>query len=783
MADDNKVALEFGAKTGELDGALGKLREGLQGLGEHLKGSFDPATAASMALGMGIERLGEELGKFVSEVVHEAIHAYAEWGEQVEHMQHRLGGSAESLSSLKVALDAVGVGQGEYEAIARRLPMILEQHADKFRAAGVAYADANGNLLSASATIQNINTYLQTFSAGAARNAAGADLMGRSYAMMADMVELTAQRQAEATEVAKQFGLTMSQYDLEATNDFNAETNLLHSALHGFYVTIGSALTPALTALATALRSLLVPAFDAFSVVVKVIGVLFDGLVMSATLVIAAIDALAASFELLIRLSAAAATALSGNFAGGMAQAKAVAEDYKKTIAGLGDMVAKTATDLNAHMSKPVFGGAATPEDTTSAPAKIKSSNQMGEYALAKAQSEAELALQREYLKEAQSMYDAAYADSEISTKAYYAAKLQIEETGVAASIAAKQKELQVAQTKKGKNEEEQLKFAAEQAAIAGQINVLEAQRTDLIRKNTVEYQNAEKARTAAMNASLAKEQQNLDTAQLDMDRSNAKQRLALHQMTAEQEFVLQRQMEERSLAITKEYLLKKRDADMLTSKDKTQTLRDYNIAVEEAEQKHQQKLTDIDHAATLERMKYSLQAQQTIEGSMTTMFEDIIKGTKSLSDAFKSFADSVISEIIRIQAQKLAASVMGQGTSGGSTWGAILGAIASGAGGSSGGGTGSVSGSFNASDASALGISQRAVGTNFVPNDMLTFVHRGERITPAVQNNAAVLGGGGQQTSVTNHFTVSGNVDARTQAQIATLAGLSIQRAMARNA
>lgn len=755
----DRVDVEFGASTGDLDSAFSKLKEGAKSAGEQVKESFDPATAASVALGVSIEKLGEEIAKFISEAVREAIHAYAEWGGEVDHMQKRLGGSAESLSELKVAMDSVGISQSQMEAVARRLPTILEQHADRFKAAGVAYTDANGNLLPVSQTIQNITTYLDSFTAGAARNTAGNELMGRSWATMADMVELTKNRMDEAKRVSKEFGMSLSQDDLEAANEFEAQISLLQSALKGFYVTIGEALTPALTALATDMREVLVPVFDIFSFVVKALGVVFDGLVMSATIVVAAFGTLAASLELVLKLVNAAGWALKGDFTKGMELATKAVDEYKNRVGELGDMVTKTATTLSAHMGKELFGTAAGTEDGGGGkpPATVDKAA-AARYALAKATMESELALQKEYLREAQSIYDASYAKGEISTKEYYDARLAIEQAGINASIAVKQRELAAVQGKTAKDETEHLKFLAEAKVIQGQINVLEAQSNDLTRKNTEERLKQDNQHQAAMERLLAQEKLNVAQAGIRSEQADAQQRLAMRQITAQQMFELQKQEENRSLEATKEFLRQKLEADLRNGKDKILTMQAYAVAEEQAELQHQQKLKDIDNAAARERAKYSIQAQQAVQDSMGTMFEDLMKGTKSLSDAFKSFADNVIAQILRIKAQQLAANLVGAGTSGGGSTAGLWGAI-----------FGGVGGSF-------------AVGTNYVPNDMLAVVHRGERIVPASQNNPNSLGGGGS-TTVNNNFIMSTPPDNRTQAQIATLAGLSIQRAMARNA
>ncbi|HLX30776.1 MAG TPA: hypothetical protein VKV24_20050, partial [Casimicrobiaceae bacterium] len=69
------------------------------------------------------------------------------------------------------------------------------------------------------------------------------------------------------------------------------------------------------------------------------------------------------------------------------------------------------------------------------------------------------------------------------------------------------------------------------------------------------------------------------------------------------------------------------------------------------------------------------------------------------------------------------------------------------------------------------------ATGTNYVPQNMLAFVHKGEAIVPASINKSAryTQPSGGMQ--VHNHFIVQGAIDQRAQGQIAAASarGLAI--------
>ena len=774
MANDNRVDVEFGAKTGELDDAFSKVKEGAKSIGDQIKDGFDPATAASTALGFSIANLASDIASQLSAAVREAIFAFSELGGEIEHMQHRLGGSSEGLSELKVALDSVGISTSTYEAIANRLPMVIEKNAEKFRAAGIAYTDAHNNLLPVSQIITNITAHLEKFSAGQSRNTEGARLMGNAFRMMADMGELTTEKIDEAEKVARQFGLTLSEDDVQAADDFGRQTSLLQTAIHGFYVEVGSALTPALTQLAVIMRETLAPAFDLFAFVLKPLAILLDGVVMSIVLVVAAFLSLVASLELVIKLVNAAGWVLAGQFTKGMDLAKDAVENYKKEVQSLGDVTMKAADALNKHMGRIVFGEKPASEEGGSTPPPDRPKVSLDRTSLIKAQQDSDLALQKEYLREAQAIYDEAYKHDLITLKEYYTAKLVIAQSGIDATIAAKKKERAALEEKQAeatasaakveksdpeaamKFQQQALDLAAQEKRITGDINLLKAQRLDLERSIPAAEQDAANARIAAMEKVSAQEALMVSQSGIEKDRTEAQQQLALRQITNERMFALQKNLEDREFAARQEFLRKKREADLMDGKDIEQKETAYRIAKEQSELQHQQKLTEIKNAAARENAKYSLQAQQAMQDSMGTMFEDLIKGTKSLSDAFKSFADSVIASIIRIQAQKMAEGILGM-SMGGGTVGSVFGGL--------------FGGSF-------------AVGTNYVPNDMLAMVHKGERIVPASQNNPAMLGAGaGGGMNVTNNFHVSGPVDNRTQGQIATLAGLSLQRAMERNA
>jgi len=164
---------------------------------------------------------------------------------------------------------------------------------------------------------------------------------------------------------------------------------------------------------------------------------------------------------------------------------------------------------------------------------------------------------------------------------------------------------------------------------------------------------------------------------------------------------------------------------------------------------------------AALERLRgeTDLLAQKfdtIFKDSFSSAFSDFVSGTKTAKEAFNDFASSVTRAVTDLIAQDLSKqlfkSLFGESGSGGASG---LGSIFSGlfgggnTGGSGGGLLGSLMGLLGGGSGGAgwtgagdMDLPSFAVGTPYVPHDMLAFVHKGERITPASENSRN--GGGG---------------------------------------
>lgn len=178
---------------------------------------------------------------------------------------------------------------------------------------------------------------------------------------------------------------------------------------------------------------------------------------------------------------------------------------------------------------------------------------------------------------------------------------------------------------------------------------------------------------------------------------------------------------------------------------------------------------------------EFAKRAVENIQGSIGSGLADVMDGNfKSIGSSFKKMLDRMVAEALAADiARRMFGSLAGGDGEG--FFGGILKSFSStlnGSGGKSGGdplgsfikanGIGADSGGGGSGWLSSLGgwassLMSFDVGTDFVPEDMIAKIHKGERIVPAAQNKP---GFGGITQNVT--FALPGRVDRSTETQLA---------------
>ena len=155
-------------------------------------------------------------------------------------------------------------------------------------------------------------------------------------------------------------------------------------------------------------------------------------------------------------------------------------------------------------------------------------------------------------------------------------------------------------------------------------------------------------------------------------------------------------------------------------------------------------------------------------------MEDAVVQFTMTGKASFSSFAMSVVADIQRILVKQ---ALMGAGAGGGAM-GGLIGLGVSLAGSYFGGtpaGDGSSIDSLTSSYGEAHDIPSYAVGTNYVPNDGLAMIHKGEAIVPAKYNTAGGMGGGVNNVVTVNVSTGGGQDNSTANNQDASKLGALI--------
>jgi len=198
------------------------------------------------------------------------------------------------------------------------------------------------------------------------------------------------------------------------------------------------------------------------------------------------------------------------------------------------------------------------------------------------------------------------------------------------------------------------------------------------------------------------------------------------------------------------------------------------------------------------EATNMAVQVEGVMANSFKGMEDAFVKFVTTGKLSFTDLANSIVADITRIVVKQMMMNAIGGGSSGAGWFGSLVGmgmgamfgtagsaSVASSMPGNSmdnlmslTGGFGTVPGHASGGIASARGLYQ----VNERGPEVLSVAGKQYLMVGNQDGNVSQTNGGGQMLSVTNNFTLNVPVDRRTQAQIASSAGQSVQRAMARN-
>lgn len=620
------------------------------------------------------------------------IDTVIELNKEVKVLQDGLRISAVQASALNEALKGAGVDKSSYVSTMEAATKAARTNTDELDRLGVKYKDANGALLSQQDILQNVKKTLDEYTDGYDRNAAATAIGVGSYKEISDALSITSEKVATARERLIDYNLIIGQGSQEATSNyenamkaFNREMDLTSTAIKK---AISDQIMPVLTDLANLLKDGWPKTISVFRYSMALVTTTFyefkEGLYVIGKVFIETLGMMAVGIA---GISMATAMLLTGDVSGAAHAIASAWEEAKSRVLKAGDdMVAQN--EKNVKAIRLAWG-----KDSMDA----ANGNQAEE--------------------KARKGKDWVPAPDKPKKTAE-----QTDPNGYEAFVQRLQRE----NTALEQNEYVMLKVEAAQKAYKDNVAATSAllaidERQRLASAKAVnDFQSVmDKENVVLMNKRGA-----IGLVGIELDLYNMREQKRLEAISKVNEALRSGKplTEEAADAI-----MKQADASAAAAES---ILRE-NAALERSFEVGSKKAftTYLDNASNAAK-----NANDLFSNAFRSMEDALVKFTQTGKVDFRGLADSIISDLIRIQARAAMANAMSQASGSGGILGFISGLF----GGSSAAGSGGAQTASEAAvgaDINSAGLAGFAVGTDYVPEDMIAMIHKGERITPAAFN------------------------------------------------
>ncbi len=237
------VLLRLGVNDAEVRRALDRVVGDVRGMKSTLEGAFSA---------FGVGEVARKLGEFVK--------SGADAADKMGKLAQKAGLSTEAMSGLAYAAKLGDIGTDDLGTSLAKLSKTMGDAAQGgksqqaiFKALGVAWQDATGNLRPVGMVLADIADAFANAEDGPAKAAFAMELFGRSGAALIPWLNGGAQGIRDATDEAERFGFVVSDSAAKAADEFNDNLDRLHMLGQAVAMQIAGELAPSLNALTTTL--------------------------------------------------------------------------------------------------------------------------------------------------------------------------------------------------------------------------------------------------------------------------------------------------------------------------------------------------------------------------------------------------------------------------------------------------------------------------------------------------------------------------------------------------
>ncbi|MDR5170731.1 hypothetical protein IHQ56_02760 [Methylobacillus flagellatus] len=225
----NRMQAAFKENTDKMNAGF----DGLKGKIEALRGQLAAVAAVAVA-GRWLKGAADDSNALTQESV---------------KLGRQLGISATEARLLSMSLGDVRLSTEQFVGAHNRLQQTLSTNEKAFQSLGVATRDGNGNFRNSMDIMRDTNAALARFKEGTDRNVEGMKIYGKQWSEVMNIVNLTPEAMEKAREKAQALGLEVGQEGVAASEAYIDAMDDVSDVLSGMKNAIGNAVMPVLTQL------------------------------------------------------------------------------------------------------------------------------------------------------------------------------------------------------------------------------------------------------------------------------------------------------------------------------------------------------------------------------------------------------------------------------------------------------------------------------------------------------------------------------------------------------